>query len=138
MPFILIIHRINTIVSMKTMFELSFSENKVNYIVNNLLPQHYWKMWVVIYLLSDIFYINRCMAAKNKYGEIWFCLSSIKILSKTISIISNVKGIVKLDQICIQIIQSQFDCQCLFYILRPFLTNGFWTCLTVNHCYTSS
>ena len=138
MPFILIIHRINTIVSMKTMFELSFSENKVNYIVNNLLPQHYWKMGVVIYFLSAIFYINRCMEAKNNYGEIWFCLSSIKIPSKTISIISNVKGIVKLDQICTHIIQSQFYCQCLFYILCPFLTNVFWTSFTVNHCYISS
>ena len=84
------------------------------------------------------FYINRCMAAKNNHGEIWFCLSSIKIPSKTISIISNVKGIIKLDQMCTYIIQSQFDCKGLLHILRPFLTNGFWTSFAVNLCYILS
>ena len=130
LPFILIFHRINTIVSINTMLKLSFSEN--------IKSKAFWEFsYCNPYRISSVttalmervsrnmfplrnFYMNRCMAAKNNYGGIWFCLSSIKIPSKTISIISNVKGIVKLDQMYAHIIQSQFDCQCLFYIMRLF------------------
>ena len=128
LPFILIFRRINNIVSMNTMFEYrisSITTSLIGLVSRITFPNRH-------------FYINRCMAAKNNHGEIWFCLSSIKIPSKTISIISNVKGIIKLDQMCTYIIQSQFDCMGLLHILRPFLTNGFWTSFAVNLCYVLS
>ena len=78
LPFILIFHRINTIVSINTMLKLPFSELRQKHfenfhivilIVYHLLLQRWWKGWAATCFLSEIFTWIVAWQLKTIMGE---------------------------------------------------------------------